>query len=106
MNAKPKNIKSDLKKVDTHSIKSDEYDELPELTDEMFDRAVYKVGGIEKPTPKRRGPQKTPTKIAIYLRLPHEVVEYFKSEGSGWQTKMGYALKDWIKKHPHSHTHR
>ncbi|HEX4044422.1 MAG TPA: hypothetical protein VHZ76_01985 [Gammaproteobacteria bacterium] len=45
MNAKRKNIKSDLKKIDAHSVKSDEYDELPELTDEMFDRAVYKVGG-------------------------------------------------------------
>lgn len=103
MNAKPKNIKSDLKKVDIHSVKSDEYDELPELTDEMFDRAVYKVGGIEKPAPKRRGPQKAPTKVAIYLRLPPEVVDYFKSEGAGWQTKIGHALKDWIKKHPHSH---
>jgi len=104
MSAKSKNIKSNLKKVDTHSVKSNEYDELPELTDDMFDRAVYKVNGVEKPAPKRRGPQKTPTKVAIYLRLPPEVVEYFKSEGTGWQTKIGYALKDWIKKHPHSPT--
>ena len=54
MSAKPKNIKSNLKKVDKHSVKSDEYDEVPELTDEMFGRAIYKVGGIEKPAPKRR----------------------------------------------------
>lgn len=103
MKEKPKNIKSDLKKVDAHIVQPDEYDELPELTDEMFERAVYKVGGVEKPVPKRRGPQKTPTKVAISLRLPSKVVDYFKSEGAGWQTKMSYALEDWIKKHPHMH---
>lgn len=54
MNAKRKNIKSDLKKVDEHSIKSDEYDDLPELTDDMFDRAVYKVSGIEKSAPQKK----------------------------------------------------
>ena len=101
MNAKQKNIKSDLKKVDKHSVKSDEYDDLPELTDEMFERALYKVHGVEKEPPKRRGQQKAPTKIAISLRLPREIVSYFKAEGTGWQTKMGYALKDWIKHHPH-----
>ena len=102
MSAKRKNIKSNLKKVDHHTITSDEYHELPELTDDVFERAVYKVHGIEKSAPKRRGPQKTPTKIAISLRLPREVVDYFKSEGTGWQTSMGRALKDWIKHHPHS----
>lgn len=105
MNAKLKNIKSDLKKVDAHSVKRDEYDDLPELTDEMLDRAVYKVGGIKKAAPKRRGAQKTPTKVALNLRLPREVVDYFKDEGRGWQTKIGIALKDWIRSHPHS-THR
>jgi hypothetical protein len=51
MHAKLKNIKSDLEKVDSHKIKQIEYDELPELTDEMFDRAVYKVNGIIRPAP-------------------------------------------------------
>jgi len=90
-----------LKKVDTHSIKSNEYNELPELSDEMLDRAVYKVHGIEKPAPRRRGPQKAPTKIPLQLRLPREVVLYFKQEGAGWQTRIGEVLKRWIKTHPH-----
>ena len=38
--------------------KANEYYELPELTDEMFDRAVYTVGGVEKPAPRRRGSKK------------------------------------------------
>jgi hypothetical protein len=52
MSVKSKSIKSDLKTVDTHTIKPEEYDDLPELTDEMFERAVYKVGGIKKPAPR------------------------------------------------------
>lgn len=103
MSVKQKNIKSDFKKSDQHLLTQEEYEELPELTDDVFEKAVYKVQGIEKDPPKKRGPQKLPTKLAISLRLPREVVNYFKAEGPGWQTKMSYALKDWIKHHPHRH---
>jgi len=92
-----------LKKIDNHQIKTDEYDELPELTDEMMDRAIYKVAGVEKSPPRRRGKQKAPTKIALQIRLPPEVVFYFKSEGTGWQSRIGEVLKKWIKTHPHSY---
>lgn len=105
MSAKQKGIKSNLKKVDARSVKKADYDELPELTDEMLERAVYKVGGVKKPAPRRRGAQKTPTKVVLNVRLPQEVIDYFKLEGRGWQTKMGIALKDWIKTHPRS-SHR
>ena len=101
MHAKSRNIKSNLKKVDAHRIRKKEYDELPELTDTMLSRAVYKVGGITKTAPRHRGTQKSPTKVALSLRLPREVIDYFKSEGIGWQTKMGNALLAWIKSHPH-----
>lgn len=39
MNAKLKNTGNDLSKVDAHSITEEEYEELPELTDDFFDRA-------------------------------------------------------------------
>ncbi len=101
MREKSKSIKSNLKKVDAHRVKKKEYDELPELTDKMFSRAVYKVGGAVKTAPRRRGAQKSPTKVALSLRLPREVVDYFKAEGVGWQTKISKALLAWIKSHPH-----
>ncbi len=47
----------------------------------------------------QRGPQKKPKKISITMRYSPEVVEYFKSTGDGWQTRMDDALKEWIKKH-------
>lgn len=58
-----------------------------------MDRAVY--------SPRHRCKQKLPTKIALQIRLPPEVVHYFKSEGSGWQSRIGEVLKKWIKLHPH-----
>lgn len=48
----------------------------------------------------QRGPQKSPVKISTTLRLPPEVVAYFKATGPGWQTRIGEALKEWIKEHP------
>ena len=50
----------------------------------------------------QRGPQKKPTKISVTLRYSPEVIEYFKSSGDGWQTKMDDALKAWIKKNHHA----
>ena len=67
----------------------------------MFARAAYSVRGVDQPAPRRRGPQKAAKKIAISLRLPADVVEYFKSKGAGWQLKMSSVLQDWIKKHAH-----
>ncbi len=40
-----------------------------------------------------RGPQKEPTKIAVSLRLTRKMVERFKADGPGWQTRMDKALK-------------
>lgn len=39
MYAKKRVLGSDLKKVDRHVIQPHEYEEIPELTDEFFERA-------------------------------------------------------------------
>jgi len=46
-----------------------------------------------------RGPQKTPTKERITIRLSPEVVQRFRDPGDGWQTRVDSALKDWLKSH-------
>jgi uncharacterized protein (DUF4415 family) len=46
-----------------------------------------------------RGPQKTPTKERVTIRLSRSVVESFRSTGDGWQTRVDAALQDWLKKH-------
>jgi len=46
----------------------------------------------------KRGPQKTPTKKLVSLRLSPEVIEHFKSSGPGWQTRIDETLSKAIKK--------
>jgi len=46
-----------------------------------------------------RGPQKSPTKERITIRLSRNVVRSFRATGEGWQTRVDAALQDWLKKH-------
>jgi len=46
-----------------------------------------------------RGPQKSPTKERITIRLSPEVVESFRASGPGWQSRIDEALKSWLKHH-------
>jgi uncharacterized protein (DUF4415 family) len=49
---------------------------------------------------KPRGrPRAEHPKERINIRLSHEVVEYFKSAGDGWQTRIDSALRQFITEH-------
>ena len=74
---------SDLARVDAHRIKPSEYRELPELTDDMLDRAVVKKGG----RPRSANPRQL-----ISLRLPADVIARWRATGPGWQTRMAERL--------------
>ena len=43
--------------------------------------------------PRTRGPQKAAKKVPVYIRLSPEVVERFKANGPGWQSRIDDALK-------------
>jgi uncharacterized protein (DUF4415 family) len=81
--ASRRTLGSDLKRVDAHVIKPEEYEELPEMTDEMFARTIFKKAG----RPKSVNP-----KQMISLRLPPEVIARWKATGPGWQTRMAERL--------------
>ena len=81
--ASRRSLKSDLARVDAHKIKKGEYDELPELTEEMLARATVSRGG----RPTSLNPRKQLT-----LRLPADVIERWKATGPGWQTRMADRL--------------
>jgi len=49
---------------------------------------------------RSRGPQKSPTKEQISIRLSKEVLEGFRAFGDGWQTRIDAALKEWLRNHP------
>ncbi len=46
-----------------------------------------------------RGPQKSPTKERITIRLSQDVVQRFRATGEGWQTRVDVALRNWLKRH-------
>ena len=49
---------------------------------------------------KKRGrPFSATTKEQIAIRLDQEVLDAFRKEGPGWQTRINDALKDWLKHH-------
>lgn len=76
-------IGSDLARVDAHVIQPEEYEELPEWTDEMWERAVIKRNG----RPISRNPRKQ-----ITIRLPADVIEKWRATGPGWMTRMAARL--------------
>lgn len=76
-------MKSNLRRVDAHVIKAREYQEIPELTDEMLARAVVRKGG--------RPVSKNPRQL-ITIRLPADVIARWRSTGAGWQTRMAERL--------------
>jgi uncharacterized protein (DUF4415 family) len=50
----------------------------------------------EKRKQGQRGPQVAPTKQLVSVRYSPEVLQYFKSTGAGWQTRMNEALLEWV----------
>jgi len=42
----------------------------------------------------QRGPQRAPTKVAVYVRLDQDIVDTLKSGGPGWQTRMNDRLRE------------
>jgi uncharacterized protein (DUF4415 family) len=52
----------------------------------------------EKRKRGQRGPQKTPTKEPVTLRLDPEVLDAYKATGPGYQTRMAEVLRNGIQK--------
>ena len=76
-------LKSDLDRVDAHVVNKVEYEELPELNEEMLARARVNKGG--------RPVSSNPRKL-LSIRLPADVIDRWKATGPGWQTRMAERL--------------
>ncbi len=49
--------------------------------------------------PRRGRPTLLAPKEHVNIRLDADIVGAFKATGSGWQTRMNNALRDWLKTH-------
>ena len=53
---------------------------------------------------RKRGPQKTPKKVPISIRLSPDVAEGLRATGNGWQVRADEALRAWLARQPASRT--
>ena len=79
--------------------------ENPEWTDEDFRRARPALEMLPREAVEairryrgQRGPQKSPTKELISLRVDRDVAAAYRATGPGWQTRANEALRAYAKK--------
>ena len=74
-----RSLASDLARVDAHVVRQSEYEDLPELDEDMLARARLRKGGRPvSPNPR----------VLLSIRLPADVIDRWKATGPGWQTTM------------------
>jgi uncharacterized protein (DUF4415 family) len=81
----------------------------PELTKDWFAKAkptnnilpklFAKKMATQLLAPKRGRPPLLTTKEHINIRIDADVLSAFKKSGTGWQTRVNDALRDWFKNH-------
>lgn len=81
-----KKSQTDWKRLETIPDEDIDCSDIPELGKEFWNNAVLVM------------PEK---KKAVSLRLDQEVVDYFKRQGKGYQTKINAVLKAYIQAHKH-----
>jgi uncharacterized protein (DUF4415 family) len=83
---------------------TDDEGEVRELTAEDFKHAISFVELPESErkllASRRRGPQKSPTKEMISIRLSRDVVERLRASGRGWQARVDAHLRKWVWSEP------
>src|SRR5262245_47103864 len=73
-----------------------EVSDSPELTAADFGRAkpfAEAFPELANSIRKGRGPNKAPTKRLVSLRLSRDVIDHFKSQGPGWQSRIDETLR-------------
>lgn len=93
MTASKRDIYTNLNELDAHVIQPEEYDDIPELTDEVVARSdLYENGRLI-----RRGRPKLDTpKKAVTMRLDADVADRLRASGRGWQTRLNSKIRDWL----------
>lgn len=82
----------------------DDYDPAAPLTDAEIKtlrpaREFFAERGIPMPMPRKPGrPRQDETKVSVTMRLDANIVEHFKSQGPGWQTRINEVLADKVAK--------
>jgi uncharacterized protein (DUF4415 family) len=92
-------IHTDLAKLDAHEVQPEEYEDIPELTDEFFDNAEIRLGEkLIRPARRPGRPQSENTKKLVSLRRDPDIIERFRATGPGWQSRINAVLREYLQK--------
>ena len=80
---------TDLEGLDAIRPEDIDLEETPEVTPEMFARAVVRRGGLASRAPKAQ----------VTIRVDVDVLEWFRSRGRGYQTEMSDLLRAYMEEH-------
>lgn len=86
-------IGTDLTRLDAHVVQPGEYEEIPELTDEMMAKAVFSPGG-ESALLKSLGDRAEAGRLAV--DLDPDLAERLIATGEDWQARVNAILRDWL----------
>ncbi len=79
---------SDWERVDALTDGEIDFSDSPEISPEMFAQAIV-----------RRGIKSAPPKVQLTLRIDNDVVEWFKSQGRGYQSRINALLRAYMEAH-------
>ena len=79
---------TDWDRLDALQDEDIDLSDIPEITQEMFAKAVV-----------RRGLKPTPRKQQITIRLDDDVLEWFRAQGKGYQTRINSLLRAYMDAH-------
>jgi uncharacterized protein (DUF4415 family) len=71
---------------------------VPEDWDNAFVTHSMDELRAEVASRRTRGPNKLPVKEQVAVRYSPEVLAFFRSTGTGWQTRMDEVLRDYVAK--------
>ena len=75
-----------------HSTDRDfDQDDAPDLSRDDWPEKFARA------TVRRGRPPLYKTKVSTTIRLSQEVIDHFKADGRGWQTRIDEALREWIR---------
>jgi uncharacterized protein (DUF4415 family) len=86
-----KKSETDWKRIDAMKDEDIDFSEIPEATPEMFARAIL-----------RRNFKPIPRKKQLTLRIDEDVIDWYKSQGRGYQTRINALLRAYMKEHKRS----
>jgi uncharacterized protein (DUF4415 family) len=83
-----KQSETDWKRVEAMTDEDIDLSETPEVSTEMFAQAIV-----------RRGLKPVTRKTQLTLRVDSDVLEWYKNQGAGYQTKINALLRAYMEAH-------